>query len=72
MIKASSIIEGINLLKAMKDPMIKIGDNRLRCIITWNLAVAYYQSGFLEEAFDEFVEVVGMLRTLREHVKGDR
>ncbi len=42
----------------MKDPSIKISSDDLRLVIGVNLGVAYYQSGFLEEAFDEFSEVI--------------
>lgn len=46
------MIEGINLMKALKDPGIQFGSERLRLVVLMNLAVAYYQTGFLEEAFE--------------------
>ncbi len=48
LIKNNELIEGINLLKALKDPAIKFPNPELKIVILMNLAVAYYQTGFLE------------------------
>jgi len=36
----------------MKDPSINFTNTELKMVVLMNLAVAYYQTGFLEEAFD--------------------
>jgi hypothetical protein len=36
----------------MRDPSFRIDDVGLNLVVLMNLAVAYYQIGFLEEAYD--------------------
>ena len=41
----------------MKDKTVKINNQHYAIAIGVNLAVAYYQIGFLEESFEEFEQV---------------